>query len=215
MGDYKEALKIARKIYESPTATAATRTFLEQIFPEFLPEGERIRREIIEFIQWAEDFGSMRMDWHQAMRPGAWINWLESKIEDNKQGPHAVTWEEEHPKEQKPAEKTSEEYVGLLVELRSIYQYILQGIQGTRKKNDPVYSQSEIIRRLIGLDDIIKAHQSPWKPTEEQLNAFDAAIGAVPPAIKEYDWIMIQLDSLRQNLQALKSVKIWTSTTKR
>ena len=65
---------------------------LETIFPELSEsEDERIRKEIIDFIQWAEDMGMTRHDYHQAKRPAVWLAYLEKQ------------------KEQKPAEWSEED----------------------------------------------------------------------------------------------------------
>lgn len=40
---------------------------------------ERIRKELIEFIQWSEDRGMTRHDFHQAKRPSEWIAYLEKQ----------------------------------------------------------------------------------------------------------------------------------------
>ena len=42
-------------------------------------EDERIRKEIIDFIQWAEDRGMIRHDYHQAKRPAVWISYIEKQ----------------------------------------------------------------------------------------------------------------------------------------
>ena len=42
-------------------------------------EDERIRKELIDFIQWAEDRGMTRHDFHQAKRPAEWIAYLEKQ----------------------------------------------------------------------------------------------------------------------------------------
>lgn len=44
-------------------------------------EDDRIRKEIIDFIQWAEDRGMTRHDYHQAKRPAVWIAYLEKQKE--------------------------------------------------------------------------------------------------------------------------------------
>lgn len=44
-------------------------------------EDERIRKEIIDFIQWAEDRGMTRHDYHQEKRPAVWIAYLEKQKE--------------------------------------------------------------------------------------------------------------------------------------
>ena len=47
-------------------------------------EDERIRKEIIEFISWAESRGSVRSDWHQKKCPGNWIAYLEKQKDASK-----------------------------------------------------------------------------------------------------------------------------------
>lgn len=48
----------------------------------FTDEDERIKKEIIDFIQWTEDRGMMRPDYHQAKRPTVWIAYLENQKEE-------------------------------------------------------------------------------------------------------------------------------------
>ena len=58
------------------------KTALGLLIPELREsEDERIRREIIDFIQWAEDRGTTRHDYHQAKRPAAWITYLKKQKE--------------------------------------------------------------------------------------------------------------------------------------
>ena len=63
----KEAMKVAADA-------------LKEVYPELAEsEDERIRKEIIDFIQWAEDRGMTRHDYHQAKRPAVWIAYLEKQ----------------------------------------------------------------------------------------------------------------------------------------
>lgn len=56
------------------------REVLETLIPELVEsEDERVRRELIEFIQWSEDRGMTRHDFHQAKRPSEWIAYLEKQ----------------------------------------------------------------------------------------------------------------------------------------
>ncbi len=74
---YKEALNLAKSYYGK-----GTNEFLDTIFPELTEsEDERIRKEMVDFIQWAEDRGMMRHDYHQAKRPAAWLAYLEKQKE--------------------------------------------------------------------------------------------------------------------------------------
>ena len=53
---------------------------LQTLIPELAEsEDERIRNELIDFIQWAEDRGMTRYDYHQNKRPAVWIAWLEKQ----------------------------------------------------------------------------------------------------------------------------------------
>ena len=62
----EEAINIVRNIYQTDKEKEA----LETLIPELAEsEDERIRKEIIEFIQWYEDRGMTRHDFHQAKRP--------------------------------------------------------------------------------------------------------------------------------------------------
>lgn len=54
----------------------------ESIFPPEETEDERIRKELIEFIQWSVDRHFMREDFHQAKRPSEWIAYLEKQKYD-------------------------------------------------------------------------------------------------------------------------------------
>ena len=57
---------------------------LECVFPELREsEDERIRKELIEFIQWSVDRHFMREDFHQAKRPSEWIAYLEKQKDSN------------------------------------------------------------------------------------------------------------------------------------
>lgn len=81
---YDEALAIAsrkHKIMVEQKSTLAA-GLLEELFPQLREtEDERIRKEIIDFIQWAEDRGMTRHDYHQAKRPAVWIAYLEKQKE--------------------------------------------------------------------------------------------------------------------------------------
>lgn len=78
---YKAVLKTATQ-WIKDGCTDKERICLESVFPELREsEDERIRKEIIEFIQWSEDRGMTRHDFHQAKRPSEWIAYLEKQKE--------------------------------------------------------------------------------------------------------------------------------------
>ena len=66
----KESLHISEKCKEN------VNSFTDE------SEDERIRKEMIDFIQWAEDRGVTRHDYHQAKRPSEWIAYLEKQKDD-------------------------------------------------------------------------------------------------------------------------------------
>ena len=77
----EEAIEIVKK-----HGILADGTKFESALRELIPElreseDERIRKEIIDFVQWAEDRGMTRYDYHQAKRPAVWIAYLEKQKE--------------------------------------------------------------------------------------------------------------------------------------
>ena len=83
---YNEALERAKEELAacgSMDCDAARQIF--RLFPQLREsEDERIRKEMIEFIQWSEDRGTTRHDFHQAKRPAEWIAWLEKQKDASK-----------------------------------------------------------------------------------------------------------------------------------
>ena len=80
----EEAIKNI-KLYLDGSNVALGNT-IKEAFDTLIPElreneDERIRKEIIEFINWAESRGSVRNDWHQKKCPGNWIAYLEKQKE--------------------------------------------------------------------------------------------------------------------------------------
>ena len=76
----------------------------------FTDEDERIRKEIISFIEHEEALGNIPDGWHQAKRPGEWIAYLEKQ------------------KEQKPAEP--QDYSGLNDLERAIHRgFLAAGVE--------------------------------------------------------------------------------------
>jgi hypothetical protein len=88
----KEALQAIKAKMDYYESDKRLRGALETLIPELCEsEDERIRKEIIDFIQWAEERGMTRHDYHQAKRPSEWIAYLEKQ------------------KEQKPAERSEKD----------------------------------------------------------------------------------------------------------
>lgn len=75
--DKEQAKSILKKVVNPDVKEA-----IETLIPELIEsEDERIRQELIDFIQWAEDRGMTRHDYHQAKRPAVWIAWFEKQKE--------------------------------------------------------------------------------------------------------------------------------------
>ena len=78
-----EAIKAKMDYYESDKRLRAA---LETLVPELREsKGERMRKELIEFIEWSVDRHFMREDFHQAKRPSEWIAYLEKQKYDRMQ----------------------------------------------------------------------------------------------------------------------------------
>ena len=78
---------------------------------EKVNEDERTRKEIIEFIEWAESRGSVRHDWHQEKKPGKWVEWL-GKVGD-----------------------INRDYISREDHERIRNEYYLQGVEDGKKQN--------------------------------------------------------------------------------
>ena len=77
---YDEAIKRAKPLMLD--TNFSMKNTVISIFPELKEDDdERIRKELIEFIQWSEDRGMTRHDFHQAKRPSEWIAYLEKQKE--------------------------------------------------------------------------------------------------------------------------------------
>lgn len=90
------------------------REVLAVVIPELAEsEDERVRKEIIDFIQWAKDRGMTRHDYHQAKRPAVWIAYLEKLKEPENVSASTMIpscWEVEQ-KEQKPINNSTREKI--------------------------------------------------------------------------------------------------------
>ena len=80
---YDEALKRAKAAIDVAADKDLVKGVATTIFPELREsEDERIRKEIVEFIEWSVDRHFMREDFHQAKRPSEWIAYLEKQKYD-------------------------------------------------------------------------------------------------------------------------------------
>ena len=82
---YKAVLQTATQ-WIKDGCTDKEKICLECVFPELREsEDERIRKELIEFIEWSVDRRFMREDFHQAKRPSEWLAYLEKHKYDRMQ----------------------------------------------------------------------------------------------------------------------------------
>ena len=91
---YEELVEAARAVVEGNPGLCNMNKRLGRVrdlLPEKESEDEKIRKEIIEFIDWTELRGSVRNDWHQKKRPAEWIAYLEKKKE---QDVKVISWRE-------------------------------------------------------------------------------------------------------------------------
>ena len=78
---YKDALD-AMKMFIYPRLGGDAKLAAEKVFPELREsEDERIRKEIITHLYWAQDRGSLPNDVIQSKRVEDWISWLEKQKE--------------------------------------------------------------------------------------------------------------------------------------
>ena len=147
---YKDALDRARKMMDSKRSVVIGKQALETIFPELSEsEDERIRKEIIDFIQWAEDRGMTRHDYHQAKRPAVWLAYLEKQ------------------KEQKPAEWSEGDEDMLNSCISSIEE---------AKENRYAYKETDGDTSYDHEIAWLKSLRPSWKPSEEQIDALKELI---------------------------------------
>lgn len=173
---YDEALKQA-KFYHGNCPSEPERKKLEKMFPVLHEnEDERIRRELIEFIQWSEDRGMTRHDFHQAKRPSEWIAYLE-KQKEQKEFPlmngdadlYFDTWRQEVP----------------VPTFRQCFEEGMRYAQRLQKEQKP------------GEDN--EYRKAYWKPSEEQMKWLKDVIETVPMTCRQ----QIPLESLYNDLLKL------------
>lgn len=120
---YDEVLERAQKATRAGSDVAMD--IIQYIFPNINDsEDERIRKELIEFIQWSEDRGMTRHDFHQAKRPSEWIAYLEKQKAQDKCpefcNGHCVGCEKQ--KEQKPNFDTRWENGSMVCEMKHYWK---------------------------------------------------------------------------------------------
>lgn len=134
------------------------------------PGLRKIWEEIIDFIQWSEDRGITRHDYHQAKRPAVWIAYLEKQKEQK-----PVEWSEED-------EKMRNALWNLLhLHYSQDYAPTLVGIEAGKFRN------------------WLKSLRPHWKPSEEQMEALKTAIHIFPVDAKnrkELESLKAQLKKL-------------------
>ena len=197
---YNEALeKIKRYTIDDYGCTRLKPT---DIFPELSEsEDEKIKKELIEFIQWAEDRGVTRHDFHQAKRPLEWIAWLEKQKTINEK--ESFIWTKHDEAVRKEAIACLEDWegaiirVGGLVDYENILAWLKEELPEKQKEQKLEWSKEDIERYLsclqrLGTDNPdqpetinskwFKEHcypQSNKKWNEEDKNRLEEAIGMI------------------------------------
>ena len=140
------------KAYEEALERAKQGLPIDEIFPELKEsEDERNRKQIVGFIRWAIDRGSITNE--QREMSDSWLAYLERQKDK--------VVEFDHDREQKPAE-WSEEEMRKIVELK----YFITQCNGFNKEN-----------RKKAFDMIDAFRPRPhWKPSKKQIDALNSII---------------------------------------
>ena len=161
----------------------------ETLIPELREsEDERIKNEIIDFIEWAEGFGYIRHDYHQAKRPAVWLNWLEKQ----KTSEEAIRY----VKENHSPDEVSDFQAAMNISVAKAYD---KGVQDTleKQKEQKDYrklyediAKSEWFKKAyegksLGSDDEQK-EQKPWEWGEEETKILDSIIDDYEKASKSF-----------------------------
>lgn len=182
---------------------------IQTLVPELAEtEDERIRKELIEFIQWSVDRRFMREDFHQAKRPSEWIAWLE-KQKDASKAIEAVErvdkYIDEHlanahdMKDSNPDKKYYRGWDDALGEMARILQDVYSGEK--QKEQKPIISEDAIREGVAHfgitqyqIDNWLKKHinvveQNPaeWSEEDEKMIETICKEGDLKPS--EQHWL--------------------------
>ena len=210
-----EAFERAKSAYGTGAYDDAT---MEFIFPQLAESEERIRTEIIDFIQWAEDRGMTRHDYHQAKRPAVWIAYLEKQkeqkpeVKDPFSNANFVRGYEsgyaDAKREQKSAEWSEEDELMIKCCLRAIEHYKYTGernvfrpsqfnIDGYLTSPEKVQTWLESLRNRVGKEFL----QPHWKPSEDEERLIKTSISFLKDfADKGYENAVECIDWLKSKL---------------
>ena len=131
---------------------------IQTLVPELAEsEDERIRKELIEFIQWSVDRRFMREDFHQAKRPSEWIAWLEKQKE---QKPTSISCGHENDAEWGQEDEEMRNALWNLLKIQYPQDYYMTGAGIKAGK----------------FRDWLKSLRPSWKPSKEQLLQLRCAI---------------------------------------
>ncbi len=147
---------------------------LETLIPELSSESEdeRTRKEIIDFIQWAEDRGMTRHDYHQAKRPAVWIAYLEKQKKQDKCPEYRVRSHcvgcqiYEKQKEQKPVEWTELTWKDI-VELEGIINNVHYDFSAGIGQESFGKEVLERFRLTKGIEYLDEAEQKYWQKEQK------------------------------------------------
>ena len=159
-------------------------------------DDEKIRKELIDFIQWAEDRGRTRHDYHQAKRPAVWIAYLKKQKEQrpaewneqDKKMRDAILQDLANIKAAYPKVNIQEEFDWLKslrpqqkyewseANEKDLIQLIENGVtEAICKKGFNFHFEDEYAKELVEYIKTFNARPH-WKPSEEQINALAKAI---------------------------------------
>ena len=202
------------------------KTALGLLIPELSEsEDERIRKELIEFIEWSVDRHFMREDFHQAKRPSEWIAYLEKQKE-----PNPAEWSEEDEKIRNLAIEWAETMYGQFrfVDMGSTdFRKIVAWLKSLRPQPKPEWSEEDKEKlkaictylrdysRLAKLGEKLRFNeycdfleslrpQSHWKPSDEQIQALEYVVSSIPPNyLNEQEYMMTLIGQVIQQLKKL------------
>lgn len=158
----EEAIKNVKTFFEGIGISLCnlTKESFNTLIPELCEsEDERIRKEIIEFINWAESRGSVRNDWHQKKCPGNWIAYLEKQKE-----PKSKIDACGFPLRDEGESACSYLERCLSPDMRNIWYEACSEIKEKQKEQKPTEWSEDIIRKAVKEVGLTQ-HQIDWFKT--------------------------------------------------
>lgn len=167
----EKAIKIIKEFINGTCLHLVDQEALETLIPELKEsEDERIRKELIEFIQWSVDRRFMREDFHQAKRPSEWIAWLEKQKEKSEipiMDGDTDTYFDDLRMTTKPL--TSREWFGEGIKYAQRLQKEQKPVEPSGKLSREEYLYQLLIDQLITYSDYeyLTGKNPAWKEEDE------------------------------------------------